>query len=129
MVKTTTALAPWTITLSDAVAATHDRDGGFTLDDHGQSVTSGYAVAAHPDREVILAELSMGDLLEFMIRNADVLTLPGRVLGGWHDPADGRIYLDVSIVLADREAAMALAVDHDELAIFDLAAGQSIKTY
>lgn len=130
MSNTINTLSPWTVALSNAAANTRTPDGGFSLDAQtGHPVAGGYAVAAHPDRGVILAEASMDDLLEFMVRNADVLALPGRILGGWNDPEDGRVYLDVSILVADRDEALQLAVDHDQLAIFDFAAGQSIPTY
>lgn len=130
MSNTITTLSPWTVALSNAIANTRIPDGGFSLDAQtGHPVAGGYAVAAHPDREVILSEVTMGDLLEFMIRNADVLQLPGRIVGGWKDPEDGRVYLDVSILVEDRDEALQLAVDHDQLAIFDFASGQSIPTY
>jgi hypothetical protein len=129
MIKTSTMPA-WTVALSNACANTRQADGGFSIDANtGHAVTGGYAVAAHPDREVILAECTMGDLLEFMIRNADLLSLPGVIMGGWHDPEDHRVYLDVSILVEDRDEAIKLAVDHDQLAIFDFATGESIKTY
>jgi hypothetical protein len=77
----------------------------------------------------VLAELTLGDVLEFLLRQADTLALPGRVFGGWRDPFDGRIYLDVSILVEDREQALALAREHDQLAVFDFWTGESIPTY
>jgi hypothetical protein len=119
------------------VARTHsllallDRpDGGFTVDPRsGEGVYGGYAVAIHPDCCAVLAEITLGDVLEFLLRHADTLALPGRVLGAWRDPADGRIYLDVSILVEDREQALALAREYDQLAVFDFSTGESIRTY
>lgn len=116
--------------IDDMIDALSVRDGGFSINPMtGTNVTGGYAVAIHPECCAVLAEITGGDLLEFMIRNAATLALPGRVMGGWCDPSDGRIYLDVSIMTADRDEAMALAIDHDQLAIFDFANGESITTY
>lgn len=116
--------------VDDMINALSVRDGGFSVNPMtGWNVRGGYAVAIHPECESVLAEITTGDLLEFMIRNAATLALPGRIMGGWCDPSDGRVYLDVSIMTGDLDEAMTLAIDHDQLAIFDFAAGESIKTY
>lgn len=105
-------------------------DGGWTIDPRtGDSVYGGYAVAIHPDCCAVLAEITLGDVLEFLLRHADTLALPGRVFGGWRDPADGRVYLDVSILVEDRGEALALAREYDQLAVFDFATGESIRSY
>lgn len=119
------------------VARTHsllalldEPDGGWTIDPRtGESVYGGYAVAVHPECCAVLAEITLGDVLEFLLRHAETLALPGRLLGGWRDPADGRIYLDVSILVEDRDEALRLARENDELAIFDFSTGESIPTY
>lgn len=115
--------------LDVAVTALQERDGGFTLGTGLEPITTGYAVSLRPDREVILSRATEGDLLEYMIRNADLLGHDGNAFGGWCDPTDGRIYLDVSTVVNDRETALRLAVEHDQLAVWDFAACESIPTY
>lgn len=116
--------------LHSLLALVDQPDGGFTVDPRtGDGVYGGYAVAIHPDCCAVLAELTLGDVLEFLLRHADTLALPGRVLGGWRDPADGRIYLDVSTLVEDREQALALARCHDQLAVFDFSTGESIRSY
>jgi hypothetical protein len=115
------------IAMADAVSV---RDGGFSVDPRtGDDVTGGYAVAVHPECEEIFAQVTPVGVWGYMERHAETLALPGRVMGGWCDPSDGRVYLDVSILVEDRDEAIKLAVDHDQLAIFDFAAGESIKTY
>jgi hypothetical protein len=116
--------------LHSLLALVEQPDGGFTVDPRtGEGVYGGYAVAIHPDCCAVLAELTLGDVLEFLLRRADTLALPGRVLGGWRDPADGRIYLDVSILVEDREQALELAREYDQLAVFDFSTGESIRSY
>ena len=105
-------------------------DDGFTIDPHtGADVTGGYAVSVHPEDGVVLGSVAPGDLIEYMVRHADALARPRAVFGGWRDPADGRIYLDVSTLVADRDRALALAREHDQLAVFDFAAGESVTSY
>lgn len=105
-------------------------DDGFTIDPHtGADVTGGYAVSVHPDQEVVLGSATAGDLIEYVVRHADALARDGAVFGGWRDPADGRIYLDVSALVVDRGEALELARQHDQLAVFDFAAGRSVASY
>jgi hypothetical protein len=122
-----TTLASHAVTLSAAIAAVSVPDGGFSIDPAtGLPVSGGYAVAIYPEHGVILDQLTIGDLLEFTVRNADVLALPGSIFGGWRNPANGRIYLDVSIQVRREIDAIALGLIHDQLAIYDFAAGASI---
>jgi hypothetical protein len=117
--------------LSDLSTALSVPDGGFTVDPHtGADVTGGYAVSVHPEDETVLADqVTPGDLIEYVSRHTDALARPGAVFGGWRDPEDGRVYLDVSTLVSDRAAALALARQHDQLAVFDFAAGRSIASY
>ncbi|WP_459714404.1 hypothetical protein [Actinophytocola sp. KF-1] len=103
-------------------------DGGFTVNpSDGSDVRAGYAVAVHPERERIFdRRVTSNDLHEYIAEAKDALSLPGRVLGGWRDPATGRVYLDVSVVTADLPVAMTLARETAQIAIFDLAAMASI---
>lgn len=123
-------LIHWAAKITAIVDTVTVPDGGFTIDPvTGEDVTGGYAVAAHPDCGSIYAEVTSGTILEFMLRNADTLALPGRLFGGWRDPSDGRIYLDVSILVDDRSAAVEMAREYDQLAVYDFTRGESIATY
>lgn len=51
---------------------------------------------------------------------------PDNTLGSWRD-LDGRVYLDVGRVFDDRDEALAFAILHAEIAIFDLARGEEIR--
>ena len=116
--------------LAEAVDALKVPDGGFTYDlVTGQPITTGYAVSIYPDAEEILADATVGDLLAYTLRHADLLTKPGRVFGGWRDPDDGRVYLDVSVNVGQLDSALSLARKFDQLAVFDFAAGKSVRSY
>ncbi|MEV6236762.1 hypothetical protein [Lentzea sp. NPDC051838] len=121
-------LIDWSARINAIADALSVPDGGFSVNPNdGSDVRHGYAVAVHPEHErVYERSVTSADIHEYISRAADALSLPGRVLGGWRDPASGRVYLDVSIVTADLSDAMALAVQTGQLAIFDFAAMASI---
>jgi hypothetical protein len=125
-----TSLAAVRDRLSALVDALAVPDGGFSVDPvTGHDVTDGYAVSIHPQDGSILGAVTPGAIIEYVVHHADARARPGAVFGGWRDPADGRIYLDVSTFVHDRTEALALGRAHDQLAIYDFAAGESIRTY
>lgn len=116
--------------LYDLTAALQRPDGGFTVDlATGEHVSTGYAVSVHPECEVTLGEATLGDLLLYLALSQDTLSRPNRVFGGWRDPSDGRVYLDVTVVVESLNLALALGRTHDQLAVYDFATGQSVSTY
>lgn len=116
--------------LASAVDALRVADGGFTLDPWTLvPVGTGYAVSIHPEATRVLTSVNEGDLLEYLLTHAEVLEREGNAFGGWRDPADGRIYLDVSTVVDDLDVAIQLAKAHDQLAVWSFSEGRSIPTY
>lgn len=106
-------------------------DGGFTYDPKTEGEpTSGYVVATHPDRSKIFtaSTLTKEDLVNYVDDNWDLLQQAGEHLGAWHDPKTGKVWLDVSRVVADRAEAERLAREHKQIAFFDLKGGTSIPT-
>lgn len=107
-------------------------DGGFTV--HavtGAEPTSGFGVGVAPDRGVVIPpDASELDILralqQFKADNADALSKPNIYFGGWKDPKDGKIYLDVSQIAQSSGEARALALQHDQKAYFDFRQGKSI---
>src|SRR6266567_8810123 len=73
-------------------------DGGFSVDPRtGADVTHGYAVSVHPEcGRVFLGDVTADDLFVYLVEMADTVSLPGRVWGGWRDPATDQAYLAVS---------------------------------
>ncbi|WP_162788481.1 hypothetical protein [Amycolatopsis albispora] len=102
-------------------------DGGFTVDPvTGADVRTGYAVSVHPECERVLDHpVTAMDLASYVADRAATLERPRRVLGGWHDPDTGHVYLDVSIVVATEAAARRRGRLAGQKAVFDLAAGES----
>ena len=121
-------LIDWTARIGAMADALSVPDGGFSVNPtDGSDVRSGYAVAIHPEHERILSHpVTTADLHIYISDASEALSLPGRVLGGWRDPDSGRVYLDVSVVVADKDAAISLGQRHHQLAIFDFAATCSI---
>lgn len=116
--------------LHSLVDALQVPDGGFTVNAWTLApITGGYAVSVHPELGRILGSVREGDLLEYLLTNGEVAERAGNAFGGWKDPADGRIYLDVTTVVEDLETALRLAKDHDQLAVWSFDERKSITTY
>lgn len=101
-------------------------DGGFTI--HARTreePTTGFAVAVRPHLSKVLpvAEVTAEVLARYIRRVSAFRDLS---VGGWHDPETGLVHLDLSVVVQGIELAFAIGRDKQQLAIFDLAAGQSI---
>jgi hypothetical protein len=124
----TMTLIDWSARISTMADALSVPDGGFSVDpSDGSDIRTGYAVAVHPEYERIYdGRVTSNDVHEYITQAKDALSLPGRVLGGWRDPATGRVYLDVSVVSPDLGEAMTLARETAQLAIFDFSAMESI---
>lgn len=105
-------------------------DGGFTYQPAtDESPTSGYALSIYKGRERVfdVAKLTLNDLWEHAQDNWDLLSKPGNYIGGWHNPEDGKAYLDVSMVVKDKAEAERMGRENNQLAYFDLGKGESVK--
>ena len=102
-------------------------DGGFSIDlKTGEHITEGYAVSIEGHERVLKFATSL-DLFDYILDHFDALHQDYRVFGGWHDPESGMVYLDVSEVYPDFDTAKRVAVERNQIAIFDLIAGESIR--
>lgn len=114
-----------------AIDASRAPDGGFTLTaglnpDAGHD---GFAVAygAHEFREP--APLTAKGLLDFRNEHLPLLRSdPELRVGGWHNPDDGRVYLDISRVFPTREEAIQFGREQGQLSIYDRANNDVIPT-
>lgn len=103
--------------------------GGFTYDLCAQDfVTEGFAVSVNPELTLGLNNVEYADVLDYIAVNQVVLNTPGKVLGGWLDTESGVTYLDVVTIVDSKELALDLAVQHGELAVYDIAGAQEIRT-
>jgi hypothetical protein len=126
----TTGGLPTLPKVSGILDAIHRADGGFTY--HavtGEQPTTGFALSLHPDREAIMddSQATVVALAQYAAKNWDLLKESGNFMGGWHNPDDGKVYLDVSTVVKTAEEADRLAREAKQIAYFDLVKGQSIK--
>lgn len=88
-----------------------------------------YAVSVFPERTVIVPDRPRGELaadVESFIRGNKALLIEDQCLsiGTWVH--EGRVHLDLSITVADRDAAFQLGQRHGQLAIYDLARQEEI---
>lgn len=125
----TMTLIDWSVRISTMADALSVPDGGFSVNPgDGSDVRTGYAVAVHPEYERIYdGRVTSNDLHQYIAQAKDALSLPGRVLGGWCNPATGRVHLDVSVVTPHLFYAMKLARETAQLAIFDFSTMESIS--
>ena len=103
--------------------------GGFTYNPTTDSEPStGMSVSIFPERSWSKDAKSVtpSDVESYVIRNIDLFRDSANHLGGWHDPATGTAYLDVSRVVRTHEEARSLAMKHDQIAYYDLSAGKTI---
>lgn len=104
--------------------------GGFT---HkiltGHEPVSGFAVSPFRGRELTMPaeKVTVEKLAEYVSKNRDILREKGAYLGGWHNPEDRQVYLDVSRVVGTKREADDLARRHDQFAYYDLKEGKAIN--
>jgi hypothetical protein len=128
---TATSDTPSKTAVQAAIDASRAPDSGFTLTaglnpDAGHE---GYAVSygAHEFREP--APLTEMGLLNF--RNEHLALLrsdPELRVGGWHNPEDGQVYLDISRVFPTLDQALQFGREQGQLSIFDRANMDVIPT-
>lgn len=107
----------------DAVAG----GGGATIDPaSGAQPNKGFAVSINKEAETVIdaEEFNVDDVMSFIDNNADLLKRSSNYLGLWHDGDD--VYIDITTVVYNQAFALALAIDNDQQAIFDLERLQDI---
>jgi hypothetical protein len=101
---------------------------GFTLNLNGKPVTRGFAVSPYKGREMIIDVLDESSVEKFIDKNIDLLLQKGNHFGGWRNTADGKYYLDVSVVNNTLEEGMSVAAHNNQIAIYDIAGKQEVRT-
>lgn len=114
--------------VSGAVKAVRE-GGGFTYNAVTGSVpTTGFVVSPYKDRERKISknEVTVDTLAQFTIDNWDLLKQNGNYLGGWYNPNDDKVYLDVSTIVDSANSANDLAWATKQLEFYDLEKGVSV---
>lgn len=118
----------------DHYHALQEPDGGFSFNPHtGKSPTKRYMVSIGENKGATnavhdLGKLKPSDLAAHRQKVDSLLTDPENFQGGWHDPADHKVYLDVSRQYDDLGEAGKAAVAGHQIAIFDNKTFNSIPT-
>jgi hypothetical protein len=107
-------------------------NGGFTTSLIGEeALRTGYGVGGATKPLDIHGWKPGHDLAphirNFVTANRDKLSQPGHFLGGWHDHVNNVFSLDVAQNVNHRDAALALAAQRGEKAIWDVAANDEIR--
>lgn len=106
-----------------------DRDGGFTYQPVvADSPTEGLMVGAYPDRGLVLTkeQCTPEAIQNYITKNSDLLGDLKNNVGGWYNPEDGKVYLDISKVFKTEDEARAACEKYGQLAWHDLATGKDV---
>ena len=97
--------------------------GGFTYNVNNNCLqSSGYAVALNATQN------SFGAAgLESVINLVAAGTLGATCIGGWLDEVTGLYYYDAVVIVEDRDAAIILGREQQQIAIFDLSNSIEIR--
>jgi len=106
--------------------------GGFSVTPGGRQPTGGFMVSI-PGRTQLLDEADLAGpraaeiVNQFTSKNADAFgNNPNMHIGGW--TSGGKVYLDPSENIHDREAAIAAGRQRNQIAIWDVANQKEIPT-
>lgn len=89
-----------------------------------------FGVSLYPERSVILDpnELNADHIRQFIVANADLLKDKHNNVGTWFDKDSGKVYLDVTVGVPDRNLAVFLGQQTNQKAIWDSAQAREINT-
>ena len=106
--------------------------GTFSFDKEGKAVplTEGIAVAENSDLGGVLETKGAtdGDVKAYMERNKDELQKPGKFLGTWNNPEDGKSYYDISTVYPENqlETAKQSGTKNNQIGVFNIRTSEFI---
>lgn len=120
--------------LSPVLAGRLIANGGFTVSPFGQFPATGWAVALPGNECQYLpgdTSFTIPEVQEiirgYVESRYDIVAADSRNhFGGWVDGSSGKLFLDISIVVNDKDIAIEVARLHKQLAIFNLATYETI---
>lgn len=103
-------------------STTSEQGGSTTRLSTGDVPTTGWAVAQKRYSQEITADQDPGaaDIKRYIQTRYQALSQPGNYLGTWYDSDTGSLWLDVTQVIEDADAAYDWAKEQGEIAIFNL---------
>lgn len=125
-----------------ALSGLKSPDSGFTLSTKLHPMRSGYAVALDGSDRLVLGSSAFKDgkpskKLVSIVRDRIDAALQAKppkgvkvAIGGWHNPDDGKIEVNVTLVFprGKENQAIAFAKEQNQIAIFALHKGEVIMT-
>lgn len=99
-------------------------NGGFSFNANFESPTKGYMVSLVGFEKVIPMENVTPYLLGELFRQYSEQLQDGEYVGAWVD--DGQLYLDISSNIQDKNEAVKLGNERNQLGIFDLSTFETI---
>jgi hypothetical protein len=117
---------------ADRIEQIHAEHGGATFSLYfGDMLGQGlYAVSLFPEPETALTiagKDAPADVLRaFIGANRELLLDPRLCIGTWYQEDMDITFIDIVAVLPDRETALALGRQYNQIAVYDLAAGEEI---
>ncbi|MCC2626592.1 MAG: hypothetical protein K0S14_242, partial [Thermomicrobiales bacterium] len=107
-----------------------EKNGGFTYDPYSSSFveSGGYMVGGVPGQKGVVVDALTPETLEkFRADNAKLLSKEGMFVGGWKDSKTGKIHLDVSERVPEKDRALELLKDRKEIAAWDLDSSSELR--
>ena len=110
------------------------KGGGFTYNPirmKGRTPPkNGFALSLRKDTEKVIdlnakREAIKAEMVQYVRSHWETIKAQGNYLGGWIDR--GKLYIDISNVVANKDEAIKKARKADQLAIFDLGKGETIE--
>jgi hypothetical protein len=89
-----------------------------------------YAVSVYPERGRKIPGKNLGERLiqSFVRQNLELLGDPRNCVGIWFDAESGTTYLDISTTLPDKEEALRLGQEYNQIGIYDFTRAEVIET-
>lgn len=100
-------------------------NGGFSINANGDSPKSGFMVSVKDLYKIDLDYIEQNEI-DFA---SDIASEINGYIGGWLDTQSDspfNFYMDISINIQDKEKAIGVARENNQLAIYDVANGKTI---
>lgn len=115
----------------DLMKQLQEPDGGFTFEPLSQRPVRGDAKIVSPYSErskmfKTVKDMTVDDIANYVVRNFDKWLEKGHFLGGWHNPDNGNVFLDVVVGVKTHAEARKLAEENDQIAYYDMEAGNTV---
>lgn len=102
--------------IAEILKIAKENPSGFTVDLNLNFVSGGYAVANKETQNCFGVE-GLKKVIEYAKKH-------NTYIGGWQE--DGKYYFDASIIVKDKDEAIRIGRENEQIAIYDFQAGEPI---